>query len=292
VLPSLALPLKTGDLEVCRNLARMGASICDACHAVSTEARPVKIGPGLLDLLLKAAAHPSTDISGIALEVLQDELSSENGLFHQLLPILQGRAITTHSFVNGDVQSLIPPDDPLDFEGYEAFHLYRETSLTDCLQACWETQPEIYMSSCVSAIEEFSRPQASHHLSFHLEAALFCISAIEQPADKKAPGDMAQYITKCIAAFALKPASLTSNPLTLSQACKFIHKVKTYIFMGWECCATTVISPWSTRDHDISMLPFSPRAKSRERWTCLPTWLYQPSIYALRIFHWKRHVPT
>ena len=104
-----------GDLEVCRNLARMGASICDACHAVSTESRPVKIGPGLLDLLLKAAAHQSTDISGIALEVLQDELSAETGLSHQLLPILQGRAITPHTFVDGDVPSLVPPEDQTDF---------------------------------------------------------------------------------------------------------------------------------------------------------------------------------
>ncbi len=211
-----------GDIDICRNLTRMGASICNSCRVISNEARPVKIGPGLLDLLLKSAAHPSTDISGIALDVLREEVSSETGLVHQLLPILQGRAITPHTFLDGDVPSLFPCDQS-EFEGYESFNRFRETSLTECLQACLEAQPEIYMSSCVSAIEEFCRPQGSHQVSFHLEAALFCITAISYAAKIE---NMSMHITKCVSAFASKPASLTSNPLTLSQACRFIHKVR------------------------------------------------------------------
>ena len=224
--PVLLNVYSTGDVEVCRNLARMGASICDACRGVATDGRRlVQMGPGLLDLLLKSAAHPSVDISGIALDVLAEEVSSETGLVHQLLPILQGRAITPHQFVHGQTPSLKPQDgSDAEWEGVDGFWTFRDTSLKDCLQACYNVRPDMYFSSCVAAIEEFCSPQASRQVSFHLEAALFCIGAVSEAASKTE--SLAGNMERCATALALKPESLTSNPLTLAQACRFVSKVR------------------------------------------------------------------
>lgn len=251
--------LRIGDDEVCRNLARMAASICDACRGVSTEGRPVKIGPGLLELLLKAAAHPSADISGIALEVLTEEISSETGLVHQLLPILQGRAITPHKFTNDDDgQMIIPSIQPQSgCDGFTGFDQFRNTTLTECLQACWQVQPKIYLSSCAAAIDEFCR-SASIQVSFHLEAALFCMNAVaieqalflsSRSGSRSGGGDptsdmmmmVSPYLGECMAALSTKPASLMSNPLTLAQACRFVDKVCTHICGN---CYTLSFSIW------------------------------------------------
>jgi hypothetical protein len=221
-LLSVLLTQNIGDLEVCRNLARMGASICEACKAVTTLKSPVAIGPGLLDLLLKGAAHPSVDVSGIALEALTEEVSSETGLVHKLLPILQGRAITPHVFHNHQVPSIRLENQP-DYGGYDAFDHFRTTSLADCLKACFLAQPEVYMTSCVAAIEEFCRPDASPNVSFHLEAALFCVGTVAEVA---ADSDMTEYLEECNSALSRRGPSMDSNPLTLSQACRFVQKVR------------------------------------------------------------------
>lgn len=190
----------------------MAASVASACHSIKSEEHgSVPIGAGLLDLLLKAAAHPSVETSAIALEVLKDEVSSATGLVHQVLPILQGRAITPHQFINGQVPSIAD-------SSFESFSQFRDSTLTDTLLACWGANPETYMSSCVAAVQEFCRSSSSE-VSFHLEAALYCLGALEDSAE------LSSYFAQCIEALAGKPVSLTSNPLTLSQACRFVKKV-------------------------------------------------------------------
>jgi hypothetical protein len=217
----------------------MAASVCDACRGVSTEARPVKIGPGLLDLLLKAASHPSVDISGIALEALAEEVSAETGLVHQLLPILQGRAITPHKFVDSQTPSLLPENGA---DGFTAFDQFRNTALLECLQVCWKVQPQMYLTSCAAAIEEFCREGSSAQVSFHLEAALFCVGAVaeqeealrnssstgmdQSDAAAAAAAGSLTHLGNCMTALSSKPQSLLSNPLTLAQACRFVGKVR------------------------------------------------------------------
>jgi hypothetical protein len=202
----------------------MGASICGACRTVTAQQSPVMIGPGLLDLLLKSAAHPSVDVSGIALDALTEEVSSETGLVHKLLPILQGRAITPHTFIDSLVPSIRLENQP-ESDGYNSFDLFRTTSLADCLIACFQAQPEIYMTSCVAAIDEFCQPTASPRVSFHLEAALFCVGIVAETAGHR---DMSEYLVNCTGALVRRGPSLDSNPLTLAQACRFISKVSQF----------------------------------------------------------------
>lgn len=182
----------------------------------------VTIGPGILDLLLKAAAHPSTDVSGIALGALTEEVSSETGLVHKLLPILQGRAIAPHCFDGKQVPSL-RMENQSEFGVFDSFDHFRTTSLADCLDACFKAMPEMYMTSCVAAIEEFCQPDASPQVSFHLEAALFCIGIVSEAAVHH---DMTEYLMECTGALARRGPSLDTNPLTLAQACRFIAKVR------------------------------------------------------------------
>jgi hypothetical protein len=63
------------------------------CSNLPPEGHQMKLGPGLLDLLMKSVSHPSVNICGISIDVLAKLLvSSEKlnlGLFNQLLAILQ-----------------------------------------------------------------------------------------------------------------------------------------------------------------------------------------------------------
>jgi hypothetical protein len=185
---------------------------------------------------MKSASHPSVNICGIALEVLSKLLSSEIGLANQLLPILQRRAIAPHHFVNG-VPSLVASD--ICGVNFHEFEIFRETILKDSLVACWKPNEEYYFASCTAAIEEFCSTHASAQVSFHLEAALFCMGAVaeETMAGTDGRSSHSAYLLRCTAALGGKPQSLTSNPLTLTQACHFVRKVSPassigYVFRG------------------------------------------------------------
>jgi hypothetical protein len=185
---------------------------------------------------MKAASHPSVNICGIALEVLSKLVSSEIGLANQLLPILQRRAIAPHRFVNG-VPSLVASD--ICGANFQEFEIFRETILTDSLVACWKPSEEYYFASCTAAIGEFCSRNASAQVSFHLEAALFCMGAVaeETMAGTAGLSSHSAYLERCTAALGGKPQSLTSNPLTLTQACHFVRKVSPtpssgYVFRG------------------------------------------------------------
>ena len=227
IFPCLSL----GDVEVCRNLTRIAASVCEACHALTSRKATVTIGPGTLDLLLKSAAHPSTDVSGIALGALTEEVSSDTGLVHKLLPILQGRAIAPHSFDDKQVPC-IRTEIQSEYGGFDSFDHFRTTSLGDCLEACFNAMPEMYMTSCVAAIEEFCQPDASPLVSFHLEAALFCIGIVSAAAVHR---DMTGYLSEFTGSLARRGPSMETNPLTLAQACRVIEKVRCRACMQFPC---------------------------------------------------------
>ena len=215
----------SGDHNVCRNLTRIAASACTAVTKARSEGKqPGRSGPGLVQLLLVAVAHPSVNIGGISMEVLSIWIPLELGLSHQLLPTLQRRAITPHHFVNG-VPCLAASD--ICGVDYDEFQNFRETVLEDALVACWKDNRDNFMSSCTSAIEEFCSSTAAAQVSFHLEAALFCLASVAEEAlgtDRGLSHYSAQ-LERCTTALAAKPTSLTSNPLTLAQMCRFLRKV-------------------------------------------------------------------
>ena len=217
----------------------MAASICAACTKLSNQGRQqLKTGPGLLDLLIKSASHPSVQICAISLEVLTQLLlpsnneqnnSNNSGLAHQLLPILQRRAITPHQFggSEGNFPSLVVATDHLCGVNIHDFQLFRETALSESLVACWNAvSHEHYFASCTAAIEEFCSVTATVQVSFHLEAALFCMEAVaeEALAGGGTGADFSSFLERCSTALGLKPESLSSNPFTLAQACRFVRK--------------------------------------------------------------------
>lgn len=164
------------------------------------------------------------DISGIALEVLVKLIVPASGLSHQLLPVLQGRAIAPHQFVNGTTPSIVPKDGTaVDFSEFERF---RENLLKDALVACWKAYNSTFMASCTAAVEEFCSPTASIHVSFHLEAAIFCLAAVSEEVVNASEVNSIPHLEKVIRALSSKPESLFGNPLTLAQACKFLDKVR------------------------------------------------------------------
>jgi hypothetical protein len=260
-----------GDHAVSLNLTRIAASVCQAITKASSASSSssssssldgpqqpsFKSGPGLLDFLLKAASHPSVYVCAIAIEVLSTLVPLDVGLSHRLLPTLQRRAIAPHQFIekagssssnSGQpaIPSLSTSSDLGGVNMYE-FQLFRDTVLKDALVACWKDSGTNFMNSCTSAIEEFCSPHASNAVSFHLEAALFCMAAVAEEAVSVAAATAAAsgmggtmfvhsvQLERCTNALANKPASLTENPLTLSQLCQFIKKVRIVARNSFSC---------------------------------------------------------
>jgi hypothetical protein len=213
-----------GDDDVCRNLARIAASICSACAKLSSEGRQLNTGPGLLDLLIKSASHPSLNICAIAIDVIGKLVSAENELYNQLLPLLQRRAITPHHVTNGNL-SLQASD--LCGVDYHEFQSFRRTVLQDALSACLKGNEQSYIASCTAAIEEFCSATSSVQVSFHLEAALYCIAAVSEEVISGTMDFTSEFdfLGRCIISLSARPASLSGNPLTLAQASIFLQKV-------------------------------------------------------------------
>jgi hypothetical protein len=187
---------------------------------------PLKNEPGLIDLMMKGAAHPSVNISGITLGVLADVVQMDATLGMQLLPLLQRRAITPHHIISGE--PYLAASDICGVNFHE-FQIFRDTVLTEALLACYQGNSINYMDSCTSAVEEFCSENASSQVSLHLEAALFCLAAVADLALGITDGGTfahASQLERCTSALAAKPSSMMSNPLTLAQMCRFLRKVR------------------------------------------------------------------
>lgn len=223
---------------MCRNLTRIAASVGSAAMVGLMSGQIQGGGSGILDLLMKAAAHPSIGICGMALDVLSQLVPLEPGFPLRLLPVLQHRAIVPHIFAEGAPTILAAELCGVDFHEFERF---RENTLTEALQACFHQNPVYYLDSCTSAIEEFCMAEATVEVSFQLEAALYCLSAVslevlvsqknEMKSDngQAQPGSYDSQLSRCTHALGQKPVCITANPLTLAQLNRFLRQVRTPI---------------------------------------------------------------
>uniref|UniRef100_A0A7S1VM81 Uncharacterized protein n=1 Tax=Grammatophora oceanica TaxID=210454 RepID=A0A7S1VM81_9STRA len=214
-----------GDLEVCRNLTRIAASVGSAALNGLMSGVIQGGGAGLLDLLMKAAGHPSVNVCAIALEVLALLVPLDPNFPVRLLPTLQHRAIVPHTLENSIPSIVASSVCGVDFHEFESF---REKVLTDALIACYRQNPAFYMDSCTSAIEEFCSADATVAVSFQLEAALYCLSSIALVTNRASTTTPElrhdSQLGRCTAALAKKPIFITANPLTLAQLNRFIGK--------------------------------------------------------------------
>lgn len=214
----------SGHHDVCRNLARIATSIADTwLDTISGAER--RLDNGIVSLLLKAAAHPSVNICGIALEALFRLVSVLPEITTDVLRTLQRRAIISYHQ---------KPDGSISFSAsdicgvhFEEFQTFRETSLSETLIACWRVNGEGYMTSCTTAVEEFCAAQARVDVCLGLEAAIYCIEAVAAISlESNTPYTYTNHLKRCFNALSLKPASLTGNPLTLARACSLAKMVR------------------------------------------------------------------
>jgi hypothetical protein len=162
-----------GDTAVCRCLARTAANVLLESEGLIQNGAMQPSMDGLLDLLFKAASHPSVYVCGIAVEALAVIAPPNSELSTRLLPYLQGKAIIPFHLIedaNGRLEEYID---------------FRDRVLTDALVACYTGCSTFYMESCWSAIEEFCQASPSPHLPYQLEAALFCCVAVFDRASKR-----------------------------------------------------------------------------------------------------------
>ena len=204
-----------GDTAVCRCLARTAARVLaeskDLLKTGNLEASP----DGLMDLLFKAASHPSVYVCGIAVEALAAIAPSNSDLSTRLLPVLQGKAIIPVHLV-GDTDG--------SFDDYINF---RDRVLTDGLVACFTGCSTFFLESCGSAIDEFCRATPASHLPYQLEAALFCMIVVSERASKSADKTvLGAQLEKMVAALMVNGFSTTCHPLVMAKMCQFIGKVR------------------------------------------------------------------
>lgn len=233
-----------GDLAGCRCLTRIAVSVCKAAIAVADAEHLESSSSGMVDLLLKAAAHPSVNICGIALEALSELAAFDENFSLRLLPILQHRAIVPHILDSGNPS--LAASEVCGVEIFE-FESFRSTILTNALVSCYGRNQDHYMNSCSVAVEEFCKAAPTVKTSFQLEAALYCLSAVAEESiaagqalltksfvEENVSSDMSNtsknQLARCTQLLETKPVCMTANPLTLSQACRFIGKVRILIY--------------------------------------------------------------
>ena len=242
----------TASPAACRCLSRIASAIALAAQSPIRSGKMGRASNGLLELLLKGAAHPSIHVCGICLEAITSLIAPGSNYSDRLLPILQQRAIVPSS-LRGNHAGAEGQDADVDFHEYTSF---RENLLSAALSACYKNNRSFYMESCASAIDEFCAAPLTPQLPFQLDAALFCLCAVSMDASKRAllvgaspaaqsaaakasvalgqaqiadiDADAKKHdeeLAKCTVSIAQNPATATANPLALAQLCKFIAKV-------------------------------------------------------------------
>jgi len=252
-----AARLAIGDSGICRCLVSIARCLTVTSQSTIRSGRMKGRETGMIELLLKAASHPSILVCGIALESLHTLVTPSSALAMRLLTVLQGRAIVPPSLVGMNT----PDDCAVDFDEFQRF---REYQLSDVLMACYISNRAYYVESCASAVEEFCASTTNPQLPYQLEAALFCLSAVAMDASKRALlltstpaaqiaaakacaseqydraamdanaiGEDAkrhnEQLERCIRALAKVPTVALSNPLALSQMCRFIGKYANWL---------------------------------------------------------------
>ncbi len=203
----------TGDIAVCRCLARTAATLLLESESLIQSGTLQASPDGLLELLLKAAAHSSVSICSIAVKALAVFTLSNGELSTRLLPCLQGKAIIPINIME-DVNGRL--DDYINF---------RDFVLADALVACYTGCMTFYLESCRSAIEEFCQATSSPHLPCQLEAALYCMIAVSDKVSKiQSKEVICGQLEKIITALKTN-TSATSHPFVKKQVYRFVSKV-------------------------------------------------------------------
>ena len=200
----------TGNEDVCRLLTCISSQVCSTWLLICPNTAADR---GLVDLLHSAAGHASINITSMGLTTLT-ELSQKSRLDLQfLLPTLQRRAIFPHQFEN----------ELLSLSCFHEFDDFRNTVLVEALVACYNKNSNLYMESCISAVEEFCSENSTTDFALQLEAALFCIESATADTLKE---DLEPHIGRLTVALNAKAPSLISNPLTLVRMCRTLKMVR------------------------------------------------------------------
>jgi hypothetical protein len=238
----------TGDVELCRNLARIASSICDTwvdillLGIIGQTSLPES---GAVTLLVKGASHPSVHICAICLQVLTRMIPVLPSLSQELLPVLQRRAIIPHHLNGGHIKLDVSDLCGVSFHDFQSF---RMTVLSEALVACWKECGDHYMDSCTSAVEEFCAVLSPIDVSLQLEAALFCIEQISTVAleDDRRIVSLNDQMKRLLSVFPIKPPSLVSVPLTRERTCCLIRKVS---FI--KTCAVSTVLLYTLRKYPV-----------------------------------------
>jgi hypothetical protein len=179
-------------------------------------------------------------ICSIALEALSGLAALDQNFPLQSLPILQHRAIIPH-ITNGGLPSVEASEVcGVDINEFDSF---RSTILSNALVSCYKRSPDCYMNSCTTAVEEFCTAPPTVKTSFQLEAALYCLGAVASDSisvgqilmtpsnavvddNRDMNNTTKNQLSRCTAQLEKKPVSVTANPLTLAQTCRFVGKVR------------------------------------------------------------------
>ncbi|KAL7579114.1 hypothetical protein ACA910_019144 [Epithemia clementina (nom. ined.)] len=213
---------KQGNLEVCRNLARIGRGLASAWLHVYRDNCQAEPERGLIAFLFRTLSHPSIKIHGITLGVVAQFVSIKASLARELLPMLQRKAIIPHQTNEAGMLSLLHTDQY--GVTIDEFLLFREHVVADALCACWKFDSEAYLSSCTCAIEEFCSGETGANLSFHLEAALFCVESVGRELTGSSLYAFSGQLSRCVASLSKKATCVTTNPLSVARLALFLQK--------------------------------------------------------------------
>jgi hypothetical protein len=126
----------------------------------------------MVDLLLKAAAHPMVNVCGVALEASSELVDLDQTFPLQLLPILQHQAIMPH-ITHGKLPSVEASIVcGVDIDEFERF---RSTIWSNALESCYRRSPDYDVNFCMAPVEEFCTAPLHAKASFELEAVLDCL---------------------------------------------------------------------------------------------------------------------
>ena len=207
-------------------MARMTRALTEAWLDLDRADREESTERSIMEFLLKIAEHPSIHVSRTILEILPRFFPRKSQLVKDSIPLLQRKVIIPHIAKSGSGETKAVAVDNFGVS-LDQFLKLREHGIADALRACWAFQSKVYIDSCSSAIIEFCGSRDGKSLSFHLEAALFCMEVIGPVVQEtKAHLSFEGHLLRCLK-IASQPSSfpILDNPLTASRLCSLLRNV-------------------------------------------------------------------
>lgn len=258
------LVLLLGLLGICHSLSNIASTVATALSPFLSSGKfSIDSCSSLIEVLALCASHRILHVCSNAITAFSRLTKLNSTLAKRILQILQSRAIIPPNSV-GFSSPLASYDVDI-----EEFELFRENVLKDVLLSCYISSRSYYIESCVTAVEEFCTTSAlskqiknNPHLSFQLEAALFCLCTVAVDASRRAllhgasPAVQAvaakacdsaklsdgvqldialdaekhdEQLTRCITTLAEFPALAFSNQYVLGQMCRFLDSYASWI---------------------------------------------------------------